>query len=138
MVLKTPLVCLYAMRRTRTPAAVRSRAARDDGLDPIGRVASGRNACEARWPGAFIETDHEGEIGKSIRLEFKVSERRIRVFGSVTVDTTAGRTALPLPTGISVIFFEPERDIEDELSEIIEQIWNRHRPWLPLSFEAPK
>ena len=79
--------------------------------------------------GAFVETDHEYEIGKSVRLEFKVGEKRICVFGLVTNRNGGEADSAPYrPVGFGVIFFESERDTEDDLSEIIEQIWNRYRP----------
>ncbi|MEM9175039.1 MAG: EAL domain-containing protein [Myxococcota bacterium] len=82
--------------------------------------------------GAFVETEDEYEIGQSIRLEFKWGAHRIQIFGSVTYCTDADEDALETEDesgkGIGVLFLEPTRETEDELGEIVEQIWNRLRP----------
>jgi Tfp pilus assembly protein PilZ len=79
--------------------------------------------------GAFVETKDAYHAGQSIRLEFKVEEKRIRIFGSVAYQQEGGeKNELHRPPGIGVIFYESDRDANDSISEIIEQIWNRYTP----------
>jgi diguanylate cyclase (GGDEF)-like protein len=75
--------------------------------------------------GAFVETEDTYDVGQSVRLEFKVEEQRVRVFGSVAYHQgEQGETGRP--PGIGLIFYGSDRDAEDRISEIIERIWNRY------------
>jgi len=79
--------------------------------------------------GAFIETSDAYQINQPIRLEFKTDDSWVRIFANVSYQEVYDDSDdASMASGIGVIFYEVDRDTEDEISVIIEQVWSRHLP----------
>jgi Tfp pilus assembly protein PilZ len=77
--------------------------------------------------GAFVETSGPVEVGRPIRLEFELSNRRVRTFANVA-NVRPEEEGSSRGIGLGVVFYDLDAETETLIREAVEERRSRYLP----------